>query len=115
MKMLLPDVNTFSKAVQKQAYVEVRCGMNHSGNWMPGKGYICRYARGNVHINDTGLVSKPHECHLCGCYWCLPATTPKDKQICANCGGPLIITTDNSVWPDVLMVRNFVGEDNGNE
>lgn len=96
------------RSILSVALVEVRCGTDHSSIYIPGKGWSCRYARGFVGIGDTGLISKRHECHLCGgCFWCLPVTTPKDQQVCSNCGGPLEITQGRSVWPDLFMATEF--------
>lgn len=101
-------VETLTERMQKTALVEVMCGMDHNSICIPGQGWKCRYARGYVGIGDTGLRSKSHECHLCGCFWALPALAPPEKQICDNCGGPAVATGQTSCFPNLLMVDNFV-------
>jgi hypothetical protein len=92
----------------KNAYVEVRCGTPHSSIYIPNRGWKCRYARGFVIHQESGLLIKKHDCHWCNGYWLLPALTPKDKRICSNCGGPAVPTGEPSCWPDLFIVEDFV-------
>lgn len=100
------EVEKLTKRLWTQAYVEVQCILPHDSIFYRGS-YHCRYAGGNVEHTESGLRIKDHQCHLCTCYWLMKANTPPDKQKCDNCGGPLVVSQE-SCWPDLLMVDNFI-------
>jgi hypothetical protein len=104
----LPDIELFTKKLQKVAWVEVVCGVDHASIYVPSQGWVCRYSRGMVTHVASGLIIRAHSCHLCNGYWLLSATTPPEKQLCDNCGGPAQPTGEPSCWPDLLVVNDFV-------
>jgi len=106
--MRVVGVQTLTERMQTLAYVEVECGVDHSSIWIPGHGNACRYARGYVEFKKSGIRVRGHDCHWCNGFWLMKATTPKEQQICDNCHGPARTTGQESCWPDLLMVDDFV-------
>jgi hypothetical protein len=70
-------VEDLTKRMQKEALVEVQCGLDHASIYIPGKGWKCRYARGMVTHKESGLIIVTHNCHECGGFWLMPALTKK--------------------------------------
>lgn len=100
-----------TKTMQKVAWVEVVCGVDHSSIYVPGVGWTCRYARGFVSYKDTGIIVYKHDCHRCNGFWLMKANTPPEKRRCTNCHGPAIPSGQPSCWPDLVVLKNFLDSD----
>lgn len=44
----------------------------------------------------------------CAGYYLLKANTPKSEQVCPGCGGPIAPSGDDCVWPDLVMLDDFL-------
>ena len=87
-----------TKALAKDAWVEVRCATIHYG--------------GAPYLQCERIKIQHHACHLCGGYLLMKADTPVEKRVCWNCGGPLEVSQRNDCWPDLVQLKGWIDDYN---